>query len=287
MRVVEPGDTHKNTESAAKRKSSRSRKAIAVASIAIVVLGIFLFINNKGMDEAPSLQLVDEQDTITAEQANQEQVGEASGDEKYQSLWYSLPIPDTQTPMVAPDINEDTEFSRLVSATAESRGYKLQKIYFGDSLSSFRGVVVAEDVVEPLTNIVQEASLEGLELSISSGYRTLDEQEVIFYGRYSAQIASGLTEIEAINAVLEGAAPPGYSKHHSAYTVDMTCAGLGAQNFIGTACDEWLSADDFANAKKFGFIPSYPKNIDVQGPVPEPWEYNYVGTEILQEINLL
>lgn len=105
--------------------------------------------------------------------------------------------------------------------------------------------------------------------------------------RYNAQIASGKTSQAAIDTVLEGAAPPGYSKHHSAYTVDMTCSGLGAKSFIGTVCDEWLSADDYEVARTYGFIPSYPSKIDVQGPAPEPWEYNYVGADTLRDVNLL
>jgi len=33
--------------------------------------------------------------------------------------------------------------------------------------------------------------------------------------------------------------------------------------------------------KRFGFIPSYPENSGKQGPEPEPWEYVWVGEDVL------
>ncbi len=39
----------------------------------------------------------------------------------------------------------------------------------------------------------------------------------------------------------------------------------------------WLRADDFAVAKRHGFVPSYPRGSAPQGPQPEPWEFVHVG----------
>lgn len=286
MRVVEP-DKNNKVKGVEVLKKRTKKPLLAVFVIVLFAgLGVVFILNQTDTEDVPVLQLVED---TRIEEISEDDVaaGQANGDEKYQSLWYALTIPDTLTPAVTPDMGDDTEFSRLVSSIAESRGYQLQKVYSGDELGSYRGVVVAQSVIDPLTELVAAASQEGLSLSVSSGYRALDEQEDIFISRYNSQRASGKSVENAIVAVLEGAAPPGYSKHHSAYTVDMTCAGLGAKNFIGTACDEWLSANDYAIAREYGFIPSYPKNIDVQGPIPEPWEYNYVGTDVLRDVGLL
>lgn len=286
MRIVEP-----STKKVTKTKEKVDRKLDYRRLLLIVpVLFAVVFVIGKQTSKTPSTGENAQQETPNVSQVEEkaeEDVGVASGDEKYQALWYSLTIQDTTTPLVAPDINNDTEFTRVVSAIAESRGYQLQKIYDGENIVRFRGVEVERSVEEALRALVLEANREGMELSISSAYRSLSEQEYIFMSRYNIQRNSGKSVEEAVNAVLDGAAPPGYSKHHSAYTVDMTCSGLGAEYFIGTVCDEWLSKDDYSVAKKFGFIPSYPKNIDVQGPVPEPWEYNYVGESTLEGLNLL
>src|SRR5690606_25521512 len=39
---------------------------------------------------------------------------------------------------------------------------------------------------------------------------------------------------------------------------------------------------NYANAKRFGFIPSYPPDGGKQGPEPEPWEFVWVGVEVIR-----
>ncbi len=51
-------------------------------------------------------------------------------------------------------------------------------------------------------------------------------------------------------------------------------AGLA---FANTTAYRWLSADRYANAMRFGWIPSYPPNAVAQGPNPEPWEWVWIG----------
>ncbi len=209
-----------------------------------------------------------------------------SSPDKYRYAYSSALIEDSAIISTAPGFSGDTGFDRRVSELALARGYELRRVYAGDSLSNYRGHLLSENLKDPLDKMISAAKNDGLDLSISSGHRGLREQAEIFISRYQSALASGLSQTDAINGVLETAAPPGYSKHHSAYTVDMTCDGLGAEEFIDTECDKWLSADDYANAKKFGFIPSYPKGVEIQGPNPEPWEFNYVGAEYIMSLGL-
>lgn len=290
MRIVEPRSlvrTNKNMPT-----KHKVLLVVVVLLSVVMVIGLPMILMSKEDNDAASRHNTNSNE-ITNKTTDEGVAADETvqknpiGDEKYQSAWYALTIPDTIVPEVAPDLNNDTEFSRLVTSIAESRGYRLQKIYTGDNLVTYRGVSIEKSVLEPLQSLILEAAKEGMELSISSAYRTLEEQEYIFMSRYNQQRNQGKSQIEAINIVLEGAAPPGYSKHHSSYTIDMTCSGLGAERFIGTICDTWLSKNDYAKAKQYGFIPSYPTNIDVQGPIPEPWEYNYVGADVLSDINIL
>jgi LAS superfamily LD-carboxypeptidase LdcB len=42
-----------------------------------------------------------------------------------------------------------------------------------------------------------------------------------------------------------------------------------------------MSKDNYLQAKKYGWIPSYPEGAQQQGPEPEAWEYVWVGTASL------
>ena len=65
--------------------------------------------------------------------------------------------------------------------------------------------------------------------------------------------------------------------------MDVTDLGSGKDftDFGSTRAYEWLSSDNYLNAKRFGFIPSYPQGAGKQGPDPEPWEYVWVGEDRL------
>jgi LAS superfamily LD-carboxypeptidase LdcB len=88
------------------------------------------------------------------------------------------------------------------------------------------------------------AARAGVNLSATSGFRTMSEQQEL-YRRYQA----GTGNL---------AARPGYSNHQNGIAMDI--GGVGGR---GTRADQWLRA----NAGRFGFrnLPS------------EFWHYDYVG----------
>ncbi len=95
------------------------------------------------------------------------------------------------------------------------------------------------------------------------------------------KIISGESDKE-INDILITRSIPGYSKHHTGYTIDIGCGNyLLDYSFADTECFDWLAVNNYENAKRFGFIPSYPENSGKQGPEPEPWEYVWVGEDVL------
>ena len=139
------------------------------------------------------------------------------------------------------------------------------------------------------------AKAEGVELQLVSAYRSVERQRRIFLRELSQasrqstgrefdtrDIAAGQAD-RLIEEVLRFSSIPGFSKHHSGYTIDIADPSQG-QAFTGfkhTQGFEWISAHNYLNAKRFGFIPSYPDGADGQGPDPEPWEYVWVGREPL------
>jgi D-alanyl-D-alanine carboxypeptidase len=76
---------------------------------------------------------------------------------------------------------------------------------------------------------------------------------------------------------LAWSAPPGYSKHHTGYVIDLALPGQDHNAFGRSAAYQWLIADNYLVLKSFGFVPSYPEEGPPQGPNPEAWEYAFVG----------
>ena len=144
-----------------------------------------------------------------------------------------------------------------------------------------------EPVVQAWIDLQSVAASEGLQMSIVSAFRSVDTQRSLFLSRLAAQgvsindVANGVAD-EAVNEVLVTSSIPGYSKHHTGYTIDIACAGFAFESFGQSPCFAWLSENNYEQAKKYGFIPSYPEDADMQGPDPEAWEYVYVGADLLR-----
>ena len=139
------------------------------------------------------------------------------------------------------------------------------------------------------------ARADGIALGLISAYRSVSDQRGIFLYRLRtealgptgkpythAEIAEGTADA-AVDHILKTSSIPGYSKHHTGYTIDITdlTSGRVFTRFRETQGFAWISADNYLNAKRFGFIPSYPEGAGFQGPEPEAWEYCWVGTEVL------
>ena len=90
---------------------------------------------------------------------------------------------------------------------------------------------------------------------------------------------------EIIDRMLQTSTIPGFSKHHTGYTLDITdlTSGMDFTEFAQTEGFKWISANNYLNAKRFGFIISYPEGVTNQGPEPEAWEYVWVGVEVLKK----
>lgn len=133
------------------------------------------------------------------------------------------------------------------------------------------------------------ARAEGIDLGLVSGYRQVSLQRDLFWGRFndysqsqygviysSEDILAGRAD-QALDELMQGTAPPGYSRHHTGYTIDIR--DNNQPNFLqfkDTPGYAWISANNYLNAKRFGFVPSYPEGLENMGPNPEAWEYVWV-----------
>jgi D-alanyl-D-alanine carboxypeptidase len=119
------------------------------------------------------------------------------------------------------------------------------------------------------TDMVAAAQSEGIDLLPISGFRTIQDQEYLFFDM-KAQRGQQTTERAEVSA------PPGYSEHHTGYAVDI---GDGDRSdtdlqttFENTDAFRWLQQ----NAAYFSFELSFPQNNSF-GVSYEPWHWRFVG----------
>jgi D-alanyl-D-alanine carboxypeptidase len=192
----------------------------------------------------------------------------------YDNFSYSKVDEITEKPTIRGQIDADKKIQEL----AEKRGYKLR---FEAICQCFQ-IEASQDWAKLKAAASKEADLN---LVLVSGFRSIKDQRDIFLNQitnWSNQAISEGQADEAINDILVTRSIPGYSKHHTGYTIDLGCNSQDLINFKNTLCYQWLSANNYENAKRFGFIPSYPQGATNQGPDPEQWEFVWVGEENLK-----
>ncbi len=173
-----------------------------------------------------------------------------------------------------PAITGSAELDERIRVTATERGYRRRPLPADDSLLRpvDRGLPLQQSAAAAWLALQRDAGEQGFTLRLNSAYRGHDYQRQVFLRPIGAPYS-----LNQFAARLEFSAPPGYSKHHTGYAIDI--GQVGYSQFGSSPAYEWMSNDNFAAAKKHGWIPSYPPDGGLQGPVPEPWEFTFVGVE--------
>jgi D-alanyl-D-alanine carboxypeptidase len=209
----------------------------------------------------------------------------------YERLDYTWAEPIGQ----APWITGNPEADQRIVERAVLRGYRLRQQADENVLITEGAHALQKPAMDAWLELQAAAQEEGVQLGLVSAYRSVERQRAIFLrelrrlgevqtGAPIDQMAIASGEADRwVDEVLRYSSIPGFSKHHSGYTIDIADAsrGLAFTDFIDTDGFAWISAHNYLNAKRFGFIPSYPAGVDTQGPEPEPWEYVWVGRETL------
>ncbi|AFY42508.1 D-alanyl-D-alanine carboxypeptidase family protein [Nostoc sp. PCC 7107] len=136
-------------------------------------------------------------------------------------------------------------------------------------ITADRRIRMRKTAAEKFRAMTQAARSAGVILVPISGFRSVKEQEQLFF-----EVGAQRNQTPAQRAALS--APPGHSEHHTGYAVDIGDGTASVTNlqadFDRTKAFGWLQT----NAARFGFEMSFPQD-NVQGVSYEPWHWRFVG----------
>ncbi len=258
-----------------------------------LVLGLALvavsFWGNKETSETPLPVVNEEQEDTstsvgTAESRERTEVKQFSAEE-FKLAYDNLSLPNITPIVQAQEVTGNLEADTQIAKLAEARGYQLRDVASG-LLNEIDGKPVQELLIGSWSDLQQMALEEGVNIEFVSGYRSIEDQRDIFLDRLltaggSADSIAAGGQTDLVDNILAVTAPPGYSRHHSGYTIDVEDPGFAV--FANSTAYAWISANNFEKAKLHGFIPSYPNGLTNQGPNPEPWEFVWVGPTVTYE----
>ena len=131
------------------------------------------------------------------------------------------------------------------------------------------GVLMQPEAADRFEAMVAAAAAASIDLIPISGFRTLEDQQYLFFEIKAERGQTASTRAEV-------SAPPGYSEHHTGYAIDIGDANRPetdlSVDFENTAAFRWL-AD---NAPRYNFELSFPEGNE-QGVQYEPWHWRFVG----------
>ena len=119
--------------------------------------------------------------------------------------------------------------------------------------------------------MIAQAKSENVQLGVISGFRTLADQDYLYFGLKAERGQNARTRAEV-------SAPPGYSEHHTGYAVDFIDEDRSEthliESFENTPAFKWLED----NAAYYSFEMSFPKD-NSSNVSYEPWHWRYVGNQ--------
>lgn len=157
----------------------------------------------------------------------------------------------------------------LMHYETKSMPANIQSNQWGD------GLRIDERIEEPFTEFITAAADQGLNVYLSSAYRSFSDQQANF----NRKLNEGYSE-EAAKKIV---AVPGTSEHQTGLAADITDKyyELKGSSLENTELYKWMSA----HCAEYGFIVRYPKDKqDITQIIYEPWHFRYVGNEAAEYI---
>lgn len=158
-----------------------------------------------------------------------------------------------------------------------NRDHPLSENFTVDTGVSEDGYLFDSRAVSALDAMLDAGRAEGLQLTLTSAYRTRDYQAMLFENKVSEVMQStGLGREEAEDEAATVVARPGTSEHELGLAADIVCEyyGILDDGYADTPEAKWLEA----HCAQYGFILRYAgEKEDITGVIYEPWHFRYVG----------
>ena len=131
---------------------------------------------------------------------------------------------------------------------------------------------IIPEVLQYVQKMLDDAKADGVTIYVNSAYRSFNTQKAL-NGQYSVIYGAGTAN--------QFSADQGYSEHQLGTTVDLITTGTGGElsGFDLTPAYTWL----LANAHRYGFVLSYPKNNNYY--IFEPWHWRFVGVNLATDLH--
>lgn len=286
MRVIRPEDFKRLPKK--RRHSRKISMFFVVLFIAVGFIGYKQLSRPKAQSSAVQSQTTENQSSGMG--TSKTGILKQFSSQEFQALALSVKYPNTQLFREPPAITGNPSADQRIRTIAETRGYQLTSIPVSAIVKINEPRLENDDLLQPLAAIGWQelktaAQKDNIPLAIISAYRSPEYQRDLFMKRLLGrgvsvdQIAAGQSDA-AVESTLGITALPGYSRHHTGYTIDLWCEDRTGK-FASSSCYKWIRANNFQKAKEIGWIPSYPDGVEGQGPEPEPWEYVWVGKDML------
>lgn len=141
------------------------------------------------------------------------------------------------------------------------------------SLVEFNGKPINSEIMSPLESMINDAKKDNINIYVSSGYRSVERQTVLYNRKVSYFLKKGLSKAQAEIEAAKIVAKPKTSEHHTGLAIDFNSI---KDSFCKTKEYAWL----LKNSYKYGFILRYSKNKSAVTNITfEPWHFRYVGLE--------
>ncbi len=135
-----------------------------------------------------------------------------------------------------------------------------------------RDLQIIPQVLPYLENMLDAAKADNVPIYVDSAYRSFGTQ---------ATLKSQYTVVYGAGTANQFSADQGYSEHQLGTAVDLITTGTSGMltGFDKRPAYAWLEA----NAYRYGFILSYPKNNSYY--IFEPWHWRFVGVKLATDLH--
>ena len=214
------------------------------------------------------------------EPSNSQQYSKISADSEESQDSSSAIVAESESKVIVTPVASSADWNLvLVNRENQLAEEIVMELYLTES-----GYQIDSRIQEPYLQLMEAGKAAGMDFTMISGYRSIEQQQTNYDVNYQNYLASGLSEEEARTKTEEYIALPNASEHITGLAVDITSTALANQEGNSGLFPDlenypeglWLKE----NAPKFGFILRYPKAKEaITGINFEPWHFRYVGIE--------